>query len=316
MGSRSKRRLRARDEKVVGASMLVTNANSAQQPATPGHIHSEAEGDQRQASTEGVAETFDQLSGWTTATLVAAIPAIVALFRILVLSNADMQVARTILGEIDIFAFLGSLALEMIRTGYASLLVFAHLIWRYTLRPPDSRNGATVRNTYLLILIFLGALAMIMTRTPLSMIIATATVFIAMFLITIAEKKGHILPGSSRIGPAALTVYLLLPMTTAFYLIADTPWMPLENIGVKGESEHRWAYVLSVNDTHTTLLSEVGGVERIPNSLVETRIICPQYILAKIGHAQGSRIQGLYPPPVVKGSKPPSDCQDALNKGK
>jgi hypothetical protein len=64
-------------------------------------------------------------------------------------------------------------------------------------------------------------------------------------------------------------------------LAATAPWPPPELLRVTQEPGARWVYVLSVEDTHTTVLYPQGGVARIANSDVAERALCPEETVGK-----------------------------------
>ncbi|MBG0566460.1 hypothetical protein [Actinoplanes aureus] len=187
----------------------------------------------------------------------------------------------------DPIAYATVVLLSILREGLAIPVLAAYrLVLRFRLG--SSRAEALFpRRNYLIIqsVLFLVCVLTVPVNNPLLVLVLWSP---AIWLGALAYSSRTSRPRFSGLPCSCLIVVLALigplfflsvpfALGLAAYRLVSVPYPAPEVIQVKG-ADPAWVYVLTVDETSTTVLNPDGSLRRLPNDAVEERAVCPERI--------------------------------------
>jgi hypothetical protein len=210
------------------------------------------------------------LQRWVVASLVAALPVGIGVGRAYWMASGDYQVMSEILRRLDVVAFLSSTVFLLLQSGALLLAIATFRILLVGAIGASEANRRFPPRHYAIVMGILALLFLVLSP-------GLALALPVLGIVGIAAPSSIDPDKHPRIRRLALVLSTLSIVLIGF-IILKTPSPPAEVVQVRGEPA-KWAYVLVVEDTHTTILYPEGGLERIPNDDVDGRALCPQWKL-------------------------------------
>jgi hypothetical protein len=222
---------------------------------------------------------IQRVAGWLGATIIAAVPAIIALLHILILSRGDPQTARAILSYLDIVSLFLIVLLNLVSGGLLVAFFGAYRLY-LRLRAPELVHRRLPAGTFWP-LMMLGTIATVLTTNNYSFSLTRAGLGVVAAFLSASSRDFTLPPGLKdvTIWHPRIMGYSILGVTTtlslaASLLFASANWRPLEVVKMS-DGVISWVYVLDVGENHTTLLLPGGGVSILPNDAIDQRAVCP-----------------------------------------
>ncbi|GAB1689258.1 hypothetical protein KRM28CT15_10610 [Krasilnikovia sp. M28-CT-15] len=209
------------------------------------------------------------------ATFAAALPVTIGIVRTYWMAHGDGVVMSELLRRTDVTAFLATMLVMSINSGVLLLFVTGYRFALKMTMDATERERVFPLRRYLAICLPLLAIMVLITTGP------AALVLVAVFAVINGARNNE-----SAQSLRELVTNAVMMLVAVMMLIANTYSPPPELVQVKADKP-QWVYVIAVEDSHTTVLHVGGGIERISNSEVTGRALCPESQV--YGGAQGWR---------------------------